>query len=512
MKKLTILVMGILSMASLNAQDISDVLRYAQDEVQGTARFRALSGAFGALGGDMSAVSINPAGSAIFNESHASISLSSLNVDNDVFFNTGPSFSNGRTSASDSRFDLNQAGAAFVFANRDESSSWRKFVLSIAYDKTANHDDQWFTSGGNNNSIDSYFLAYAQGLRLDEISAFPGETLGEAYAEIGSFFGFANQQAFLGYESFILEPVDNTDGNTSYVSNIAPGTFDQAYSYSARGLNGKFSFNLAAQYEDRLYVGLNLNGHFINYERFTAFDEFNNNAGSLVTDVRFDNSLFTTGNGFSFQLGAILKVTPELRAGLSYQSPTWFTIFEETTQSIGTFVEDNVNGDFSVVINPNIVNVFPEYRLRTPGKITGSLAYVFSDRGLLSFDYSRRDYTSMELRPTSDPFFANQNQTMSNIFKAANTYRFGGEYKYKQFSFRGGYRFEESPYQDENFFGDLTGYSVGLGYSFGNTRLDLTYDVAERTVNNQLFSVGLIDAATVDTVNSNVTLTVGFSL
>ncbi len=504
--------MGILSMASLNAQDISDVLRYAQDEVQGTARFRALSGAFGALGGDMSAVSINPAGSAIFNESHASISLSSLNVDNDVFFNTGPSFSNGRTSASDSRFDLNQAGAAFVFANRDESSSWRKFVLSIAYDKTANHDDQWFTSGRNNNSIDSYFLAYAQGLRLDEISAFPGETLGEAYAEIGSFFGFANQQAFLGYESFILEPVDNTDGNTSYVSNIAPGTFDQAYSYSARGLNGKFSFNLAAQYEDRLYVGLNLNGHFINYERFTAFDEFNNNTGSLVTDVRFDNSLFTTGNGFSFQLGAILKVTPELRAGLSYQSPTWFTIFEETTQSIGTFVEDNVNGDFSVVINPNIVNIFPEYRLRTPGKITGSLAYVFSDRGLLSFDYSRRDYTTMELRPTSDPFFANQNQTMSNIFKAANTYRFGGEYKYKQFSFRGGYRFEESPYQDENFFGDLTGYSVGLGYSFGNTRLDLTYDVAERTVNNQLFSVGLIDAATVDTVNSNVTLTVGFSL
>ncbi|MBO6607672.1 OmpP1/FadL family transporter [Psychroserpens sp.] len=505
MKKLAILVMGVLAMTSVNAQDISDILRYSQDEVQGTARFRALSGAFGALGGDMSAVSINPAGSAVFNESHASISLSSLNLDNDI------SFFNGRSATSDSRFDVNQAGAAFVFANRDDSSSWRKFVLSIAYDKTANHDDQWFANGRNNNSIDSYFLAYAQGLRLDEIEALPGESLGQAYAEIGSFFGFANQQAFLGYESFILEPDEFTDGNTLYTSNIAPGTFDQAYSYVATGLNGKFSFNLAAQYEDKLYVGLNLNGHFINYERFTAFDEFNNNVGSLVTDVRFDNSLFTTGNGFSFQLGAILKVTKELRAGLSYQSPTWFTIFEETTQSIGTFVEDSVNGDFSVVINPNIVNVFPEYRLRTPGKITGSLAYVF-DRGLFSFDYTRRDYTNMELRPTSDPFFASQNQTMSNIFKAANTYRLGGEYKYKQFSFRGGYRFEESPYQDDNFYGDLTGYSVGLGYNFGTTRIDLTYDAAERTVNNQLFSVGLTDAATVDTTNSNITLTVGFSL
>lgn len=497
--------MGILSVTCINAQDISDILRYSQDEVQGTARFRALSGAFGALGGDMSAVSINPAGSAVFNESHASISLSSLSLDNDV------SFFNGISSSSDSRFDLNQAGAAFVFANRDDSSSWRKFVLAIAYDKTANHDDQWFASGRNTNSIDSYFLAYAQGLRLDEIEALPGESLSEAYAAIGSFFGFANQQAFLGYESFILEPADFTDGNTAYSSNIAPGSFDQAYNYIATGLNGKFTFNLATQYEDKLYLGLNLNGHFINYERFTAFDESNNNSGSLVTDVRFDNSLFTTGNGFSFQLGAILKVTKELRAGFSYNSPTWFTILEETTQSISTFVDDDVNGDFSVLINPNVVNIFPEYRLRTPGKITGSLAYVF-DRGLLSFDYTRRNYQNMELRPTSDPFFASQNQTMSNILKAANTYRFGGEYKYKQFSFRGGYRFEESPYQDDNFFGDLTGYSIGLGYNFGGTRLDLTYDRAERTVNNQLFSVGLTDAARVNTTNDNITLTLGFNI
>ena len=49
-----------------NAQDINDALRYANAEVQGSARFRALSGAFGALGGDLSAISINPAGSAIF--------------------------------------------------------------------------------------------------------------------------------------------------------------------------------------------------------------------------------------------------------------------------------------------------------------------------------------------------------------------------------------------------------------------------------------------------------------
>ncbi|WP_298903788.1 OmpP1/FadL family transporter [uncultured Psychroserpens sp.] len=505
MKKLTILVIGVLSMSNVMAQDISDALRYSQDEIQGSARFRALSGAFGALGGDMSAVSINPAGSAIFNRSHASISLSSLNLDNDV------SFFNGQSSSSDSKVDLNQGGAAFVFTNNNLNSPWRKFVLSVAYDKTANYDDQWTASGQNTNSIDSYFLAFAQGQRLDEISAFPGETISEAYADIGAIYGFGNQQAFLGYESFILEPDANTDENTLYTSNIATGTFDQSYNLVTRGYNGKFSFNAAAQYEDKLYLGINLNTHFINYERFTSFNESNSNDGSVVTRVGFDNNLLTTGNGFSFQLGAILKLTKELRAGFTYNSPTWLTITEETSQYVET-VRNEGGNNVSAFINPNVINIFPDYRLQSPGKITGSLAYVFGEQGLLSFDYSRRNYKNTKFRPTSDSFFAAQNDIIDNVFKIANTYRFGGEYKVKQFSFRGGYRFEESPYVDDTFYGDLTGYSLGIGYNFGNTRLDLTYDQAERTVNNQLYSVGLTDAATLDTNNSNITLSLGFNL
>nr|WP_321245446.1 outer membrane protein transport protein [uncultured Psychroserpens sp.] len=505
MKKLTILVIGVLSMSNIMAQDISDALRYSQDEIQGTARFRALSGAFGALGGDMSAVSINPAGSAVFTRSHASISLSSLNVDNDI------SYFNGRNSSSDSKIDLNQAGAAFVFQSTNESSSWKKFVLSVAYDKTANYDDQWLASGTNTNSIDSYFLAYAQGLRLDEISAFPGETLSDAYAEIGSFYGFGNQQAFLGYESFILEPASNTDENTVYTSNIAPGSFNQSYNYVAKGYNGKFSFNAATQYEDKLYLGINLNTHFINYERYTYLNESNSNAGSLVTNIDFENNLLTTGNGFSFQLGAILKLTNELRAGFTYNSPTWFTITEETSQSLSTFATDS-EGSFSTNVSPNIINVFPDYKLQSPGKITGSLAYVFGEQGLISFDYSRRDHTKTKFKPTSDAFFASQNDIMNTIFKTANTYRVGGEYKIKQISLRGGYRFEESPYEDDSFYGDLTGYSLGIGYNFGNTKLDLTYDQAERMTSNQLYSVGLTDAAILNSNNSNITLTLGFNL
>ncbi|MEM6517502.1 MAG: outer membrane protein transport protein [Bacteroidota bacterium] len=503
MKKLSLLFIGVISMSNIYAQEITDAVRYSLDEIQGSARFRAMSGAFGALGGEMSAISLNPASSAIFNRSRASFSLSSLNTNNDI------SFFEGRSNSTESKFDLNQAGAVFVFEDTNSNSKWKKLSLAVTYDKTGNFEDNWFARGTNTNSIDSYFLNYAQGLRLDEISALQGETLEQAYGEIGFAFGFPNQQAFLGFESFILEPVQYTDDNTEYTSNIAAGTFNQSYQRIETGYNGKFSFNLGTQYGERLYLGLNLNGHFINYERLTQFNESNNNEGSLINNVAFDNTLFTTGNGFSFQLGGILKLTNELRAGFTYQSPTWFTITEETTQFISTRFNDN-NGP--VTINPNVINIFPNYRLRTPSKITGSLAYVFGTKGLLSFDYSRKDYSTTEFRPTSDPFFATQNQTMNDLLKAANTYRVGGEYRIKNVSLRGGYRFEESPYVDEDFFGNLTGYSLGIGYDFGSTRLDLTYDRWERTINNPLFSVGLTDAAQVDANNDNITLSLAFDL
>ena len=55
-------------MLSSYGQNISDAVRYSTETTLGTARFKSMSGAFGALGGDMSAVSVNPAGSAIFNK------------------------------------------------------------------------------------------------------------------------------------------------------------------------------------------------------------------------------------------------------------------------------------------------------------------------------------------------------------------------------------------------------------------------------------------------------------
>ncbi|MBF8151383.1 outer membrane protein transport protein [Winogradskyella sp. F6397] len=505
MKKVLMLCIGLVSTSYILAQDVTDALRYSMDDIQGTARFRAMSGAFGALGGDMSSVNINPAGSAIFNNSHASISLGLFNTNNDV------TYFNKANSSSNSSFDLNQLGAAFIFKNTNTSSGWNKFSLSFAYDSSAAFDNDWIASGVNaNNTIGSYFVEYANGLPLDNISALPGESISQAYSEIGSIYGFQNQQAFLGYEGYIINP-DENDSNDNYISNINGGNYNQRYAYASRGYNRKLAFNIATSYNDKLYFGLNLNSHFIDYERTTFFNESNSNASSTVSQVDFENNLLTTGSGFSFQLGGIAKVTEELRVGLSYSSPTWYRISDETSQYLASSrLEDGSN--VNQVVNPNVINVYEEYKLQTPGKVTGSLAYVFGRTGLLSFDYAVKDYSNSKFKPTTDALFSNLNTSISNDLDTAVSYRLGGEYRYKQVSFRGGYRFEESPYKNDSFYGDLNGYSLGIGYNFGNLNLDFAFSQSERDYNHQLYSVGLTDAAQIESKFTDFILTLGFNL
>ena len=501
------LIVAVLAMPFAYTQDLTDALRYSQENISGTARFRAMGGAFGALGGDISAINLNPASSSIFNSSKAAFTFGSNNISNDVSYFGSP------RNFSDSEVNLTQGGGVFVF-DANGSSKWNKLALAVAYDRNGNFDDNWIAQGINpTTSIAEYFNGFAQGLRLDEISALPGETFTQAYSDIGNVFGFDHQQAFLGFESFILEPDVDTDDNTIYSNNIVGGNYSQRYAIASTGYNGKMAFNFSGQYDEKLNVGVNINAHFLSYERIRTFDESNSDTNSVVSAVGFDDSLLTTGSGVSFQIGTIYKLTNEFRVGLTYDSPTWLRINDETTQFLQTTA--NINGNTEqIIINPNVVNIFPEYRLRTPGKITGSLAYVFSDKGLISFDYSRKDYTEMSFRPTDDPFFSNQNTAISNIFDVSNTYRLGAEYRHNRFSFRGGYRFEESPYKDNIFGGDLTTYSLGIGYKFGNFALDLAYAQGQRDQSDLLYGEAptFNESAQLETTLTDVFLTLTFGI
>ncbi|RUA11515.1 MAG: aromatic hydrocarbon degradation protein, partial [Flavobacteriia bacterium] len=264
----------------------------------------------------------------------------------------------------------------------------------------------------------------------------------------------------------------------------------------------KFTLNVATQYEENLYLGATVNFHNVLYDRVTYFDETGYNQASPVQSTSFDNFLHTEGYGFSFSLGAIAKLNESVRVGGSYESPTWYRLTDDTSQRINsTLAVEDIN-----FINFGIVNLYDEYKIRTPEKYTGSLAIVFGQDGLISFDYGYQDMSKAELGPTSDPNFAAENDFISTELGAVNSFKLGGEYRIERVSLRAGYRFEESPYENTDFVGDLNGFSAGIGYDFGGSRLDLAYSRSEQDVNTYLFDSGIDNAALVNRINTNISL------
>ncbi|HKL36670.1 MAG TPA: outer membrane protein transport protein, partial [Salegentibacter sp.] len=150
--------------------------------------------------------------------------------------------------------------------------------------------------------------------------------------------------------------------------------------------------------------------------------------------------------------------------------------------------------------------------LKTPGKLTGSLAVLFGTKGLISFDYSYKDYSATEFRPTDDPEFQFQNELISDELQPVSTFRLGGEYRISNWSLRGGYRYEQSPYANEITVGDLTGYSAGLGYDFGSMKVDLAYTNSQYEENPRLYERGLTNTANIDRDLSNFILSLSFGL
>lgn len=500
MKKHIYLLLAGLTFSFAQSQDITDALRYSQDNLNGTARFRAMGGAFGALGGDLSAININPAGSAVFSNNQMAVTLSNYSTKNNSnYFGTNVSENNNS-------FDLNQAGGVFVFKDRNPNSDWKKFSLAVNYDNTNNFDNSIFSAGTNpTNSVANYFLSFANGVPLSDLEDLNYEDLNNG-----------GQQAFLAYQGYIINPVTNNANNTLYTSNVAAGgNYYQENSIVSTGFNGKLSFNAATQYKDKLYLGINLNSHFTDYTQSSSFYEDNSNPLGLndqVTSLRFDNDLYTYGTGFSFQLGAIAKVSDEIRLGLAYESSTWYKLNDELTQKL-VAVSSNSSGSLPPDnVNPQVTNVYEPYKLQTPSKLTGSFAYVFGKSGLISVDYAIKDYSNTKFKPENDSYYRDVNSYMNSVLDKTSELRIGAEYKIKEWSLRAGLRKEQSPFKNKTTIGDLTGYSGGLGYNFGSTKVDLSYSTAERNSQQGFFNQGFTDGARINSTRDTVSLTLLFEL
>jgi long-subunit fatty acid transport protein len=131
---------------------------------------------------------------------------------------------------------------------------------------------------------------------------------------------------------------------------------------------------------------------------------------------------------------------------------------------------------------------------------------------LISIDYEYKDYGQTKFSSDRSGEFSPLNDAISNNLKGSSAIKIGGEYRINELSLRGGMRYEESPYKNGTTIGDLTGFSLGIGYNFGNYNYDISWSRLQQEIERQLYYTGLTSTAAIDTTTNNIVFTLGFSL
>src|ERR1043165_6720547 len=232
-KQILTIGMGLFCLAAANAQNEVDAMRYSQITFGGTARFASMAGSMGALGGDISTLSFNPAGIAIFKKTELSITPS-------VWSQTTISNYNG--SSSDDRkmnFNLGNIGlvASFNLINDKNKTGWENVNFGFGYNRTNNFHNRILTVADNKKS--------------SMLDAFVADANGHSYT---SFDAFSTD---LAWQAFLINPVD-TNGTLQY-NHVLPnyGTRQQK-EVETRGSMGETVISFGGNYKSKLYLGATL--------------------------------------------------------------------------------------------------------------------------------------------------------------------------------------------------------------------------------------------------------------
>jgi len=271
-----------------------------------------------------------------------------------------------------------------------------------------------------------------------------------------------------------------------YDPTIVYGNSDGHYfENSTNGKIDKYNFTIASQYNDNLYIGASLNTYNVRYYQNALLEEYNNDGNGNTFDVSQTQELSTYGNGYSLNFGFISKPTDNIRFGLAYQTPVWYTLSEDFVEYDVNIYENDINitNDYPTDDTYSGINSF-DYTLRTPSKLTGSFAYIFDKKGLISIDYSFKNYSNIKLGNAN---FTSEMQDFNTDLKSTGELRIGTEWRFDNLSLRGGYHLEKSPYKNALSSDNNDGFSFGAGYKFRGAKVDLSYQKSSNTASYNFY-------------------------
>lgn len=502
-----------------------DNLRLSQTELRGTSRFMSMAGAFGALGGDISTLNQNPAGIGVYRSSDLGLTLS-------LDLNSAKTAS---VTENQTKFNVNNFG--YVGAIKLDSETMPNFNWGVTYNRLMHFNRRYRGAGEINTSITNYLAdkmmakeIYAEDMLIDN----PIDNSNADWNHI------------LAFNNYLVIPT-NYEGNQFAGLGFDGVTALGEYDMDERGHVDEFGINLGGNIANTLYwgVGFGITDILYEYNQYygeslsntEVYDKPDDPEAVLVdgdVDLGFTNWSRTTGTGYNFKLGVIVKPINELRFGLAFHTPTYYELTDRYSQGLSTAFYP-LNGE-GYKLQDGTDAYRMDYDMRTPWRFIGSVATVIGSQAILSADYEYVGTDNIRVKDDweySNRFTENRYTTedIKNYLQGQHIIRLGAEYRITpKWSLRAGYSYQTSSTKDAvqddavdvNVCGVSTAYTydlstqymtAGIGYHYKKFYLDMAYVHKYRKNNYHLFP-GINDLPTIyDEVkdhNNRISATIGF--
>lgn len=444
MKKTAITVLLAIIASGLHAQTAYDALMLSENSYEGTARSVAMGNAFTALGGDLGAVTINPAGSAMASYSQITITPG-ITISSSTAQGVSP-YENGdlpyfqKKMKSDlTKISLPNIGFTFHF-DTGRSYGITGWSLGFIVNKTADYNQDVYANGLN--STTSFIGRMAYEASLD---GYYPEDLGadDAY-DLGIPWKYVT-----GFQSAMFDPFDDIyvaatekvfNDKTAFVA----GELEQSYGRRISGNKYEYIVNAGLNISDFVYVGMNLGMNSMSYSYSEYFKErainpddflieYKDDKGDIIStsyfnQMKYKSSYALSGTGYFAKFGIIVNPLEGLRFGATIQTPTRTTV-NETWEDEGQTDFSGPDGRSYSALSPYGEN---NWTFTSPLKAGIGAAYTFGERGTISADYELSNYGNIKYRSsayTDRNILEAINEDIRNSYGIAHNIRAGVEIK-----------------------------------------------------------------------------------
>lgn len=511
MKRTLFIIFSIIIGSAVFAQTEYDAVQIGQSDILGTARYMSMGGAFGALGGDASALKDNPAGLGVFRSGEMSLTLNGQTQKaNSVWYDTKAEDS--------SPISIKANHVAYIMSIplwEERTQGLLQSNFSFSYNRLKNFNRTMKATGTTKASFTDFLAGFTDGLSEIDLK----------YVE-DEYEPFENRDvpwlSVLGYEGFLISP----SGQNSWMSALDGKAESDNLVYESGGIS-EYSFGWGGNFNNNLFLGANLNIADLSYRLESVMAETFG-----VGDFVLNNALNRNGIGVNLKLGAIYLPTNSLRLGAAIHTPTMFTISESNYASVNY---NNPSYDVSGKFYTPDEGARQEFNLQTPMQAQLSAAYLFGRKGLISAEYDFINYKGMRFSETNGKraSFSPENEGMKDVLNNGHVIKLGAEFKpTENVALRAGYammtpvtnadytegkslRLNTVNTNTEYFIDKGVNYfSICTGYRAVSWFIDLAYGLKLQNEDFYPYQFNRTDleAAELKTKTHNVALTLGFKI